>query len=321
MSPLSKHPALVLVLAFLGLLAGPSLASAAIPGASTGAAEAVAPDGARLTGAVDPNGEPTSFVFEYGTTRRYGSRTPDQGAGRGTSARRVTAQVSGLQPDTVYHYRVVASNASGVRSGEDRTFRTRRQPLGLQIAANPNPVTFNFASTIGGQLTGTDNAGRQVQLQARPFPYTAPFANFGSPVVTSPTGAFAFALPAVPATAQYRAVVVDRPNVVSPILTLGVAVRVKTNVSTERPRRGSRVRFSGTIRPARPGAQYAIQKQTSTGGWATIAGSITRTGGQTYSGFSKSVRVSRGGTYRVFVSIVDGNLSSGVGRSIVLRTR
>ena len=215
MPSLSKHLALVVVLALLGLLAGPSLVSAAIPGASTGGAEAIAPDGARLTGSVDPNGEPTSYVFEYGTTRRYGSRTPDQGAGRGTSPRRVTAPVSGLQPNTVYHYRVVASNASGVRSGEDRTFRTRRQPLGLQIAANPNPVTFNFASTISGQLTGTGNAGRQVQLQARPFPYTAPFANFGNPVVTDANGGFAFPLLAVPATAQYRAVAVDRPSVVS----------------------------------------------------------------------------------------------------------
>jgi hypothetical protein len=313
-------PAALLAL-LLGFAVPVAPAAAAVPAATTGAAEAVAPDGARLTGSVDANGEPTSYVFEYGTTRRYGSRTPDQSAGRATSPRRVTAQVSGLQPDTVYHYRIVASNPSGVTSGADRTFRTRRQPLGLQIAANPNPVTFNFASTISGQLTGTDNAGRSIQLQARPFPYTAPFANFGSPVVTSPTGAFAFALPAVPATAQYRAVVVDRPNVVSPILLLGVAVRVKTNVSTERPRRGSLVRFSGTIRPARPGARYAIQKQTSTGGWVTITGSITRTGGQTYSGFSKRIRVTRGGNYRVFVQIVDGNLLSGIGRTIALRTR
>lgn len=309
------------LLALLLCFAVPAAAPAAVPSAKTGPAEAVGPDGARLTGTVDPNGEPTSFVFEYGPTTRYGSRTPDQSAGRAANPRQVAATVSGLQPDTVYHYRLVASNASGVRSGADRTFRTRPQPLGLQIAATPNPVTFNFASTISGQLTGTGNGGRQVQLQARPFPYTAAFANFGAPVVTDPNGGFAFALPAVPATAQYRAVAVDRPNVASPVLTLGVAVRVKTNVSTERPRRGSLVRFSGTIRPARPGALYAIQKQTSTGGWVTIGGSVTRTGGQTYSGFSKRVRVSRGGAYRVFVSIVDGNLLSGIGRTVTLRTR
>ena len=296
-------------------------ALAAAPGATTTGANTITSSSARLVGTVDPNGEATSYYFEYGPTRRYGSRTPDAAAGAGGAGRRVTADVSGLQPDTTYHFRLVASNASGVASGADHTLRTRRQPLGLQIAATPNPVTFNFSSTITGQLTGTGNAGRPVQLQSRPFPYTGQFANLGNAVVTDAAGAFSIPLPVVGATAQYRAVVTDRPNVVSPILTLAVAVRVKTNVSTTRPKRGSRVRFSGTIRPARPGAQYAIQKLNSRGGWSTIAGSITRTGGAGYSGFSKRVRVRRGGTYRVFVSIVDGNLVSGIGRTIVLKTR
>ena len=57
------------------------------------------------------------------------------------------------------------------------------------------------------------------------------------------------------------------------------------------------------------------------GGWSTIAGSITRTGGSTYSGFSKRIRVRRGGRYRVFVAIVDGNLVSGIGRTVTLRVR
>ena len=301
------------------LTAAPALAAA--PGASTTGAKTITSSGARLVGSVDPNGEATSYSFEYGTTRRYGSRTPDTAAGRGTSPRRVTADLSGLQPNTVYHFRIVASNASGVTSGADRTFRTDRQPLGLQIAATPNPVTFNFSSTITGQLTGTGNAGRPVQLQARPFPYTGQFANLGNAVVTDANGAFSVPLPVVGATAQYRAVVTDRQNVVSPVLTLAVAVRVKTNVSTTRPKKGSRVRFSGTIRPARPGAQYAIQKLNSRGGWSTIAGSITRTGGSDFSSFSKRVRVRRGGQYRVFVSIVDGNLVSGIGRTVTLKTR
>ena len=313
--------ALAASLLVVALAGAASPAMAAAPAATTTGANSITSSGARLVGTVDPNGEATASYFEYGRTTRYGSRTPDAAAGSGTSARRVTADVDGLQPNTVYHFRLVASNPSGVRSGADKTFRTDRQPLGLQIAATPNPVTFNFASTITGQLTGTGNAGRTVQLQSRPFPYTAQFANLGNAVVTDANGAFAFPLPVVPATAQYRVVTVGQPSVTSPILTLAVAVRVKTNVSTTRPRRGSLVRFSGTIRPARPGALYAIQKQTSTGGWSTIAGSITRTGGSTYSGFSKRIRVTRGGNYRVFVSIVDGNLVSGIGRTVTLRTR
>jgi hypothetical protein len=310
--------ALAVTLLLLGLAPA---ASAAAPGATTTGADRLTASSARVIGQVDPNGEATSYYFEYGTTRSFGSRTPDRGAGSGDGARRVTAPISGLVPATRYFFRLVAANRSGVRSGAIREFRTRRQPLGLQLAATPNPVTFNFASTLTGQLTGTGSGGRAIQLQTRPFPYTTGFANFGNPIVTLADGTFSFPLPAVPATAQYRAVVTDRPGVVSPILTLGVAVRVKTNVSTTRPRRGSLVRFSGTIRPARPGARYAIQKLNSRGGWSTIAGSITRSGGASYSGFSKRVRVRSGGSYRIFVQIVDGNLQSRIGRTVTLRTR
>ena len=308
-------------LGLVPLFASAGPASAAAPAATTGAASSISAGGAVLAGTLDPNRERTTTYFEYGTTRRYGSRTPDANAGASPNPRRATARVGGLRPNTVYHYRLVASNPSGVRSGANRSFRTRPQPPGLQIVAAPNPVTFNFASTISGVLTGAGNAGRGVQLQSRPFPYTGGFANVGNAVVTNAAGAFAIPLLAVPATAQYRVVTTSGTRVASPILVLGVAVRVKTNVSTTRPRRGSRVRFSGTIRPARPGALYAIQKQNATGGWSTIAGSITRSGSATFSGFSKRVRVRRGGNYRVFVSIVDGNLVSGIGRTITLRTR
>ena len=144
----------------------------------------------------------------------------------------------------------------------------------------------------------------------------------GAQVVTNGAGQFAFPLPAPEATAQYRVrTVAGQRSVTSGILTLGVAVRVKTNVSRTRVRRGSRVRFSGTIRPARPGARYAIQKQTRTGNWVTVAGSITRTGTTGFSGFSRRVRVRSSGNYRVFVQIVDGNLTSGIGRTVSIRTR
>lgn len=293
----------------------------AAPGATTGPATNVTATSAKLNGSVDPNNQATSYYFEYGPTRRYGSRTGDARVGNGGGPRAVSADVGGLQPNTVYHYRIVASNPSGVTSGADRTFRTDRQPLGLTIAATPNPVVFGSASTITGTLTGTGNAGRQVQLQHRAFPYTTEFVNLGNAVVTDAAGNFAFPLLPPPATAQYRVVATEGRDTASPILTLGVAVSVKTNVSATRVKRGRSVRFSGTIRPARPGAQWAIQKATRDGRWVTVAGSITRGGSVNFSGFSKKVRIPRGGRYRVYVLIVDGNLTSGIGREITISTR
>ena len=292
---------------------------ATVPAATTGGANKVTADAAQLHGTVNPKGKATSYYFEYGPTRRYGSRTPDANAGRGTRNVAAGANVGGLRPNTTYHYRLVASNPDGVTSGADRAFTTRKQPLGLAFVANPNPITFGGGTNLAGQLTGTGNAGKQVILQQRAFPYTSGFANVGNPVVTGPTGGFAFGALALPQTTQLRVQTTDG-KVTSPVATVAVAVRVKTNVNKTNVKRGRLVRFSGTIRPAREGALFAIQKLGSRGQWVTLAGGVTRKGGAAYSGFSRRLRVRRGGQYRVFVRIVDGNYTSGIGRTITLRT-
>lgn len=312
---------LAAVTALLALTA-PAAAQAAAPGVATGGASKVTSSSATVAGKVDPNGLETTYYFEYGTSRAYGGRTAVQPAGKGGSAKTFRVDLTGLPANDTIHYRLVASNASGVRSGSNRSFKTKKQPLGLQIAATPNPVVLGQPTTVSGQLTGTGNAGKPVALQQRPFPFTAPWAQVGNAIVTDANGAFGFPLlTGIPATTQFRVVTTDGPRVESPVLTLPLAVRVKTNVSdTTKVKRGSLVRFSGTIRPARAGAQFAIQKRTRDGQWATLAGSITRGGGQTFSGYTKRVRIRSGGTYRVFVLINDGNLASGIGREVKITT-
>src|SRR5205085_396899 len=43
-------------------------------------------------------------------------------------------EISGLQPGTTYHYRVVAENAEGTTEGPDKTFTTPRSGLGFSLA-------------------------------------------------------------------------------------------------------------------------------------------------------------------------------------------
>ena len=74
-------------------------ANAAVPSVSTGGADRVTADSARVHATVNPQGRPTAFYFEYGTTRRYGSRTPDASAGSGGSQRAGTATVGGAWPN------------------------------------------------------------------------------------------------------------------------------------------------------------------------------------------------------------------------------
>jgi hypothetical protein len=306
----------------LTLLLGTGTATAAAPGAKTGGATKVSSGSARLAASVNPNGRATTVYFEYGTTRRYGSRTGDVSAGSGAKARTIRVDVGGLEPNRTYHYRVVASNPDGVASGNDRTFKTKPQPLGLQIVANPNPVVFGSPVTVAGTLTGTGNANRRVQLQARGFPYTSEFGNVGNPVVTDGLGNFSLPLLPPGANTQYRVQTVGtNPTVTSPVVSLGVAVRVGTNVTKKIVKRGRKVRFFGIFRPARSGSQFAIQKERRDGGWVNVAGGIARGGTSEFTRFRKRVRVRRGGNYRVFISIIDGNYVSGIGRTIRITSR
>src|SRR5687767_84948 len=99
----------VLLLVVLGAgLVTAAVAQAAQPAANTRAAANVTQTSARLQGTVDPNNEPTTWYFEYGTTTTYGTRTPDQGPLNGGTGQQVGFDVSGLQPGTEYHFRLVA---------------------------------------------------------------------------------------------------------------------------------------------------------------------------------------------------------------------
>jgi sugar lactone lactonase YvrE len=82
---------------------------------------------ALLAGLVNPNTLETTYWFEWGTTSAYGEavRLPGASAGNGENALTVVEQLTGLAPDTVYHFRLVAANAAGLSYGADRAFRTR----------------------------------------------------------------------------------------------------------------------------------------------------------------------------------------------------
>lgn len=77
-----------------------------------------------LLATIYPEGSDTTYEFEYGSTTAYGSITSSVNVGSGVNAVPTEVTVGGLQPDTVYHARVVVSNESGTVRGEDMTFTT-----------------------------------------------------------------------------------------------------------------------------------------------------------------------------------------------------
>jgi hypothetical protein len=311
---------MLFVLALLLLLA-PATASAAKPAVTTGAAASITQSTVTLNGKVDANGKPTTYFFQIGTTRIYGTTTPATPAGESGAPVNVSVQVTGLAPATRYHYRLVAENADGQTLGADRTFKTKIQPLGVTLVATPGSVAPGGVTTLSGQLTGTNNANRQVQLQSNAYPVTAGFATVGNTVLTDAAGGFTFNAIAVPVTTQFRVLMPTRPEIASPIVTVGAAVQLRTYTrKVERHRDSVSVRFSGYVTPATDGARVNIQKLRN-GVWTTVAHTRAKPKSATRSRFKTRVRIYRSGQFRVLAESSRPELVAGAGRTVSITVR
>jgi hypothetical protein len=113
------------------------------PAVSTSAATGVTSSGATLNGTVNPEGQSTTYQFDYGTTTSYGSSTPSPAgsAGSGSTAVSESATLTGLTANTTYHYRIEATNATGTTFGSDQTFTTS--------ASGGSAVSFDAAASGG----------------------------------------------------------------------------------------------------------------------------------------------------------------------------
>jgi hypothetical protein len=138
------------LLASVVVLAPASTLAAGAPTATTGASSSITDTQASLAGTVNPQGQLTSYAFQYGTTTAYGQQTALTSAGSGTADVPITADLSGLTAGTVYHYRVIATNPTGTTVGADKTFTT----TGTAPPQAPQPnATTGAASTSEGSAT------------------------------------------------------------------------------------------------------------------------------------------------------------------------
>lgn len=112
--------------------------------ATTGLAGSVDDKSAELSGTATANGRESVAYFEYGTGTTYGSETAEQPIGKLKAGKSVEADVSGLDPETEYHFRTVVVNDAGIPSyGPDRTFTTKEAP-------KPPPTQCSLTPTAPG---------------------------------------------------------------------------------------------------------------------------------------------------------------------------
>lgn len=136
-------------------------ALAVIPAATTLPASLVGSTTATVKGRVNPEGvELTSCLFEYGESIAYGQTASCQESpseiGSGASPVEVSANLSGLPPGTVIHFRLHVSNAGGSALGEDETFETVAAPvISDEMVESVTATEAELGATInpGGEPT------------------------------------------------------------------------------------------------------------------------------------------------------------------------
>lgn len=124
---------------------------------------------AHLGGRVSPRNSSTTFSFEYGSEGPCDANpcqaTPSQSAGSGAFSQLVSTQVEELEPNTTYHYRVVADNGNpgSPVAGEDMTVTTLASDAPLSHGHFPGPPGSDRAWE---QISAPDTGGNPVLFGA-----------------------------------------------------------------------------------------------------------------------------------------------------------
>jgi phosphodiesterase/alkaline phosphatase D-like protein len=137
--------------------------AASTPAVVTHAATAVTNSGAVLNATVNPESDSTAYNFQYGPTIAYGAYSKTGKAG-GTKAVSVNETLAGLDPGTVYHYRIEASNKLGRAYGLDHTFTTTGHPLPAAITGVASGVGRTTATLTGTVVTQDETTSSYFEL-------------------------------------------------------------------------------------------------------------------------------------------------------------
>ena len=271
-------------------------AQAAVPTATTGNANSITQTTAKLHGTVKSNNESTTWHFEFGTTTAYGTSTPEQGpVAPGSGNTDVAFDIGALAPGTVYHYRLVATNASGSIPGRDRTFTTRP---GVSLGASKQIADFNASVTLAGQVFGTTVSGITVTLQENPYPFGG--WNDVATTTTDAAGNYQF-IRQLKTHTGWRVVAQTKPAGTSmPAFVLQEDV-VSVKASTSRPKRGHTVLFTGFASPARVGAPVYIQRLGKKGWRTVLTAKLSPTAVPDTASYAVRLRRVVSGVYRAFV--------------------
>ena len=115
-----------------------------------------------MNGNVNTNNLRTTVTFEYGTTASYERSVNAASSPINSGTSTVSAEIAGLIPATIYHFRIKAVNSLGTTYGKDLTFTTvltdvegnnyRVTTIGAQVWMQENLKTAKYNN---GEIIGT----------------------------------------------------------------------------------------------------------------------------------------------------------------------
>jgi hypothetical protein len=287
----------------VGTLAGSSVAFAAPPEAPVtepGGVLSTTPSSASVYAFVNPENQVTSCQFEYGPSTSYGSNVPCEPVSlEGEESQFVTGTFAGLEPATTYHYRVLATNATGETEGVDGEFTTLalEAPIvdgqsvsglsstdaTLEAQVNPNyqETTYAFEYATNEALTGATTVAGEAPLSAE----------FGDQLASVDVGDLQ------PHTSYYYRVLTTNgtgttPGAVQSFTTLGVP-GVSTGPAQNATRTSAMV--SGSVNPAGALTTYHVAYIDLADYEAAVAASAANP----YAGGGTSPNISVGSDYAV----------------------
>jgi hypothetical protein len=135
---------------FTGIVKGPDQAFTTpdLPAVSGEAASNLTSTTATLNATIKPGFRSTTYHFEYGIADAYGHSTSESPPiGSDNSVHPGSATISGLQPETTYHFRILATNAIGTTAGPDQTFTTA--PVVTPLPPPPFTCKHGFVKRHG----------------------------------------------------------------------------------------------------------------------------------------------------------------------------
>jgi hypothetical protein len=121
---------------------------------------------------INPDKADTTYYIQYGTSTSYGTDVPTPpgpSIGSGESDQGVSVPLEGLQPDTTYHYRVVAVNGVATVEGADEIFTTQLAGGALALPdgrdwelvspPNKNAALIGALEEEGGVVQASEDGG------------------------------------------------------------------------------------------------------------------------------------------------------------------